>query len=80
MLEQGFDYPGENVCLDQYIIVDEQGAKVYRNWFHDYSLETIESVLDSTGFRLRKAWNDLTGSSYAEGGDWIAIVAEVLKT
>lgn len=31
VLEQGFDYPGENVWLDQYIVVDERGAKVYRN-------------------------------------------------
>lgn len=76
VLEQGFDYPEEEVWLDQYVVIDDQGAKVYRNWFHDYSFNSIDSVLKSAGFKTRHVWNDLTGSSFTKDGDWIAICAE----
>ena len=75
VFEQGFDYPEEDVWLDQYFVIDDQGAKVYRNWFHDYSLNSIDSVLMAAGFKTRHVWNDLTGSSFTEGGDWIVIAA-----
>ena len=76
VLEQGFDYPGEEVWLDQYVVIDDHGVKVYRNWFHDYSFDSINSVLITAGFKTKHIWNDLTGSSFTEGGDWIAICAE----
>lgn len=77
VLEMGFDYPEQDLWLDQYIIIDESGVKVYRNWFHDYSLDTITGVLKKNGFKVDKVWNDLTGSQYSEDGDWIAIVASL---
>jgi len=79
VLEQGFDYPEEEVWLDQYVVIDNYGVKVYRNWFHDYSFDSINSVLSSAGFKTRYVWNDLTGSSFTGDGDWIAICAEVQK-
>lgn len=75
VLEQGFDYPEEEVWLDQYVVIDDQGAKVYRNWFHDYFLDSINLVLIAAGFKTKHVWNDLTGSSFTKGGDWIAIGA-----
>jgi len=77
VLEMGFDYPEQDLWLDQYIVVDESGISVYRNWFHDYSLETITEVLNKNGFEVNEVWNDLTGSEYNEGGDWIAIAASL---
>jgi SAM-dependent methyltransferase len=76
VLERGFDYLEDSVWLDQYIVIDSAGVKVYNNWFHDYSLETISPVLEKAGFTIRQIWNDLTGTPYLKGGDWIAIVAE----
>ncbi|MCX7710170.1 MAG: methyltransferase domain-containing protein [Clostridia bacterium] len=75
VLERGFDYPDENVWLDQYIVIDDQGTKVYRNWFHDYSLDSVTSVLAAAGFKTQYVWNDLTGNRFTEDGDWIAIGA-----
>ncbi len=75
ILEQGFDYPEEHVYVDQYIIVDEEGPKVYRNWYRDYSLETLEPVLKAEGFEVTHVWDDLTGSPYTGSGDWLAVVA-----
>lgn len=77
VLEQGFDYPAEDTWLDQYIVVDEHGCKVYRNWFHDYSLDSINAVLNAACFNTKYVWNDLTGSPFTAEGDWIAIGAEI---
>ncbi len=38
----------------------------------------VDPVLEIAGFTIRQIWNDLTGTPYAKGGDWIAIVAEKL--
>ena len=75
VLEQGFDYPQEDTWLDQYIVMDEHGMKVYRNWFHDYSLDSINTVLNAAGFNTKYVWNDLTGSPFTADGEWIAIGA-----
>jgi SAM-dependent methyltransferase len=75
VLEQGFDYPEADVWLDQYLVIDEQGCSVYRNWFHDYSRETIEAVLERAGFTVVNWWGDLTGSEYSANGEWIALAA-----
>jgi SAM-dependent methyltransferase len=76
VLEQSFHYPKNNARVDQYIVVDDRNISVYRTWLHDYTLSSIEPVLEKTGFRVLKIWNDLTGTPYKKGGDWIAIVAQ----
>jgi SAM-dependent methyltransferase len=75
VLGQGFDYPEADVWLDQYLVIDEQGCHIYRNWFHDYSLETIKLVLEQAGFAVVRCWGDLTGSEYSGDGEWIALAA-----
>jgi len=75
VLEQGFDYAEYDVWLDQYIVVDyTDKVSVYRNWFHDYTPQSIGQALENAGFHIIYMWNDLTGTPYEEGGDWIAIV------
>jgi SAM-dependent methyltransferase len=75
VLEQGFDYPEAAVWLDQYLVIDDRGCKVYRNWFHDYSRETLGPVLERAGFTVVNWWGDLTGSQYSDDGEWIAVAA-----
>jgi SAM-dependent methyltransferase len=77
VLEQGFDYPENDTWLNQYTVIDEDGhIKLYRIWFHDYSLKTITHVLHDNGFRVEHVWNNLTGDRYIAGSDWIAIAAK----
>lgn len=77
VLEQGFDYPENDTWLNQYTVIDEDGCtKIYRMWFHDYSLKTITKVLHDSGFRIEYVWNNLTGEKYIAGSDWIAIAAK----
>jgi len=76
VLEQGFDYPENDVRFDQYIIIDDEGITLYRTWAHDYSPRSISQVLEKAGFSILHIWNDLTGTPYKEGGEWIAVVGK----
>jgi SAM-dependent methyltransferase len=77
VLEQGFDYPEDDTYLDQYIVIEaDDKITVYRNWFLDYSLETITPVVEARGFSVRSTWSDLTGTPYAPDSGWIGVVAQ----
>ncbi|GAK52220.1 hypothetical protein U14_03471 [Candidatus Moduliflexus flocculans] len=77
VLTQGFDYPELSLYLDQYIVVESDGRMtVYRNWFQDYTRETITAELAQNGFVVQSAWSDLTGSPYSDEADWIGIIAQ----
>ena len=77
VLTQGFDYPEFALYLDQYIVIDADGKmSVYRNWFQDYTRETITTELAQHGFRVQSVWGDLTGSPYSDQTDWIGIIAQ----
>lgn len=75
VLEQGFAYPGD-LYLDQYIVIEEGGrASVYRNWFQDYTPESIRAELEAAGFTVLGLWDDLTGAPLTPAGEWIGVVA-----
>lgn len=76
VLEQGFDYPEHDTYLDQYAVIDaERGLTIYRNWFLDYSLESISAVLAGQGFTVRAAWGDLAGAPLGTDSEWIGVAA-----
>ena len=76
VLEEGFDYPEQSIFLDQAIVIEESGrVSVYRNWFQDFTRETITRELESGGFTVESVWGDLTGTPFSEDTDWIGIVA-----
>jgi SAM-dependent methyltransferase len=77
VLEQGFDYPAAAIYLDQYIVVEPGSAlSVYRNWYQDYTADSISAELTAHCFAVRSLWDDLAGASLSESGEWIAVVAE----
>ena len=76
VLEEGFNFPDQMVWLDQYIVLDENGAlKVYRNWFQDYDKETITLELAAGGFKVESLWSDLAGEPFQPNGEWIGVMA-----
>jgi SAM-dependent methyltransferase len=76
LLEDGFDYPAQSIWLDQAVVIEENGKlSVYRNWFQDYTPETITAELQTGGFTVESLWGDLTGTPYSEGSEWIGLVA-----
>ena len=75
VLEQGFAYP-DDLFLDQYTVIEADGKiSVYRNWFQDYTPETIRAELAAGGFEIESLWGDLTGEPYTPNSEWIGILA-----
>jgi ubiquinone/menaquinone biosynthesis C-methylase UbiE len=75
MMELRFDYPEDNVFMNQYIVLDEDKITVYRIWNHNYTPDTIKPVLEKAGFRVIDIWNNLAGAPYKAGGEWLAVAA-----
>ena len=77
VLEEGFDYPEQLIFLDQAVVLTESGeVKVYRNWFQDYTPETIIAELQAGGFQVLGTWGDLAGAEYLADSGWIGVVAK----
>ncbi len=75
VLEEGFAYP-DDLFLDQSIVIEGDGKiSVYRNWFQDYTPETIRAELAAGSFEVESLWGDLTGMLYTPDSEWIGIVA-----
>jgi SAM-dependent methyltransferase len=75
LLEDAFDYPAQSIWLDQAVVIEENGKiSVYRNWFQDYTPETITAELQAGGFAFESLWGDLTGKLYTDGSEWIGLV------
>lgn len=74
VLEQGFSYPGE-ITLDQYVLIEGDGTlTTFRNWYQDYTPETICAELTAHGFAVDSLWCDLLGTPYQPASEWIGLV------
>lgn len=75
VLEEGFDYPDHSIFLDQAVVIEENGkVSVYRNWFQDFTRETITAELEAGSFAVQSTWNDLLGTSFSEDTEWIGVI------
>ena len=74
VLEEGFEYEND-IWLDQYIVIDEEEVTVYRNWYHDYTAETIQKIVLETGFKKVKMIENLLGKEECEEVEWITVIA-----
>jgi SAM-dependent methyltransferase len=75
VLEEGFDYPEQSIWLDQFTVIEADGKiSVYRNWFQDYTPETITGELQQGGFCVEGLWADFTGQPYTPASEWIGLV------
>jgi SAM-dependent methyltransferase len=76
VLEEGFDYPEQSLWLDQYTVIEANGkVTVYRNWFQDYTPDTIIEELKQGGFVVDGFGSDLLGTPYTPDSEWIGIVS-----
>jgi len=78
VLEEGFDYPEQSIWLDQYTVIEGDGrVSVYRNWFQDYTPETISQELTQNNFQVTGLFGDLTGQPHTQDSEWIGVIAEI---
>lgn len=75
VLEEGFEYD-DDIWLDQYIVADNNGVQVYRNWFHDYTIEKIRRIVQSCGLKIINVMGSLSGEALKEDSEWIAVIAQ----
>lgn len=76
LLEDGFDYPEQAIWLDQAIVIGANGTvSVYRNWFQDYTPESISAELAQGNFIVEGSWGDLAGQPYTTQSEWIGLIA-----
>lgn len=76
VLEQGFSYP-ENIRLHQYIVIEDSGIQtIYRNWYHDYTADTLSSMLVDNGYTHFEVFGDLQGTGYTHDSDWCAVIVQ----
>ena len=77
-MEEGFDYPEESIFLDQAVVVEVGNGRIsiYRNWFQDYTRDTITTELEQGGFAVRSVWNDLLGTPFTPDTDWIGLITQ----
>jgi len=75
LLEDGFEYPEQSVWLDQFVVIEADGKmSVYRNWFQDYTPESITAELAGGGFSVEGLWSNLTGQPYTLDSEWIGLI------
>ena len=75
LLQEGFDYPEQSIWLDQAIVIEADGKmSIYRNWFQDYTPESIAVELTQNGFTVESLWGDLTGQPYTAESEWIGLI------
>jgi len=76
VLQGSFEYPQEDVGVDQYMILDDSGEVcVYRVWQRYYSAESLTRTLCDHGFTVTQLWSNLAGEHHSEDGEWIGVVA-----
>jgi SAM-dependent methyltransferase len=79
LLEEGFEYPDLALWLDQFVVIEADGqVTVYRNWFQDYTPESITAELEQNSFRVEGYWGDLTGTAYTPDSEWIGVITRKL--
>ena len=82
VLTSTFAYPEDNVELDQYIVIEEDGGtSLYRIWDHHYTADTLTAVVEARGFVVEGVWGSLTGEKYdREKSEIVAVVARKPRT
>jgi ubiquinone/menaquinone biosynthesis C-methylase UbiE len=76
LLQSVFQYEGRDIVCHQYIVIEEDGTlAVYRNWFQDYTPESVGALLEDEGFEVEDLYGDLTGRIYTPDSQWIGVIA-----
>jgi len=80
LLERSYHYPDAQAHVDQYVVITADGVvSIYRNWFVDYTRESITAALEGAGFAVRGVWSDLTGAPYDPAAEWLGVAAQTVK-
>ena len=74
-IQRTFIYPDDNLTLDRYLIVQPSDSWQIYNWTQHFTPVSIETELQSTGFRIDQMAGDLNGTPLEPESDLIGIIA-----
>ena len=71
-----FAYPGENLWLDKYTIVEQDRTRTFYNWFQCFDAETLKDEFAECGLAICQLFADVVGSPWNPEGEEFAVVAK----
>lgn len=76
-LSETFHYPEGDTYLEQTIVLNEEGKiKLYRNFNHYYTKNTITKLLDQSRFKNHRYYSNVIGKEYSEQSSTLALITE----
>jgi len=76
VIDKYFSYPEQGITLNQFGVLDKNGNfTLYRNWFQNFTPDTITAELEANGFSVESIWGDLMGEPYSADKKWIGLVS-----
>ena len=76
VLQETFFYPEQSALCDLYIVLDEDGTQVYRNWQTFFTPETIQRELEDVGFRVEQTLSSLQGGDYDTASSEMGVICQ----
>ncbi len=77
VLSETFFYPEEDTFLDQHLVIEEKGGiKTFRIWDHVYTRETLNLLMERTGFAGWEFFRDITGKAFSPDSETVVVVAK----
>lgn len=73
VLADGFDYPEQQAWVDQYVVVEPDRTRVFRNWFTDYDAAAVRQFADKNGFTVVGLSGGLSMMPLTEDAEWIGV-------
>lgn len=74
-----FLYDDVSVSLDHYTIIEKNRTFEVYNWLKYFEIDKLKEEFSSNGLEVIEIYGDVTGSSYNEGSEIIALVARKKK-
>jgi len=72
-------YRDDKVMLDKYVIYEENLKREIYNWLQCFSLETITVELNRNGLEVVEVYSDVSGTTYSDKTNEIAVIAKKVK-
>lgn len=76
VLQETYFYPEQSALCDLYIVLDEDGTQVYRNWQTFFTPESIRLELKEVGFRVEQTLASLWGGEYDTASSEMGVICQ----
>lgn len=75
VLSEELEYDND-IWLEQYLVIDEEKVRTYRNWYHEYTKESMMDILRTVPFSEVIIQESLYTDKNEQNSEWLTIVAK----